>query len=87
MELNIASDAPVYVAGHTGLVGSAVVRRLRRGGFTNILSATQEQRWKMLSPSYITSGAADYRREIHSVDFQAAAPRRSQLTISLGLCN
>jgi len=43
MVSNIPFDAPVYVAGHTGLVGSAVMCRLRRGGFTNILTATQEQ--------------------------------------------
>ncbi len=33
----------IYVAGHAGLVGSAVVRRLEAAGFTNILTATREQ--------------------------------------------
>lgn len=27
----------IYVAGHTGLAGSALVRRLRKGGYTNII--------------------------------------------------
>ncbi len=36
-------DSPVYVAGHTGLVGSAIVRRLRREGLTNLLTATRNQ--------------------------------------------
>ena len=36
-------DAPVFVAGHRGLVGSAIVRRLESAGFTNILTATREQ--------------------------------------------
>ncbi len=33
----------IYVAGHRGLVGSAIVRRLQREGFGNILTATREQ--------------------------------------------
>ena len=36
-------DARVYVAGHRGLVGSALVRRLEADGFTNILTATRDQ--------------------------------------------
>src|SRR5665647_1282632 len=33
----------IYVAGHSGLVGSAVMRRLGEEGFTNVLSARQNQ--------------------------------------------
>ena len=33
----------IYVAGHAGLVGSAVVRRLEAEGFTNILTAKRQQ--------------------------------------------
>ena len=39
----IPRDAAIYVAGHRGLVGSALVRRLQRAGFSNILSATRSQ--------------------------------------------
>ena len=37
------ADSRIYVAGHAGLVGSAIVRRLQRAGFTNILTATRAQ--------------------------------------------
>ena len=30
----------IYVAGHRGLVGSALVRRLEKDGFTNIITRT-----------------------------------------------
>jgi len=30
-------EAKIYVAGHRGLVGSAIVRALGRGGYTNLL--------------------------------------------------
>ena len=36
-------DARIFVAGHRGLVGSAIVRRLAAGGFTNILTASRDQ--------------------------------------------
>ncbi len=39
----IDRSAKVYVAGHTGLVGSAVVRRLEAAGFTRILTATRAE--------------------------------------------
>jgi len=39
----LSSDAAIYVAGHRGLVGSALLRRLEAEGFTNLLTATREQ--------------------------------------------
>ncbi len=38
-----ALDAPVFVAGHRGLVGSALRRRLEAAGHTNILTATRSE--------------------------------------------
>ncbi len=37
------ADARVYVAGHRGLVGSAIVRRLVAGGYRNLLTAAREE--------------------------------------------
>lgn len=39
----LAKDAPIYVAGHRGMVGSAIVRRLVAGGYTNILARTRDE--------------------------------------------
>jgi GDP-L-fucose synthase len=36
-------NAPVYVAGHRGMVGSAIVRALQQAGYTHILSASHAQ--------------------------------------------
>jgi GDP-L-fucose synthase len=36
-------DSRIYVAGHTGLVGSALLRALRPRGYRNILTATRQQ--------------------------------------------
>lgn len=43
MPTRIARDARVYVSGHLGLVGSAVVQHLDRAGFSQILTATRDQ--------------------------------------------
>ena len=43
MTRQIPSDARIFVAGHGGLVGSAVLRRLEDEGFTNVLTATRDQ--------------------------------------------
>ena len=40
---SIDRNARVYVAGHRGLVGSALVRHLRDEGFTEILTTTRDQ--------------------------------------------
>ena len=39
----IDRDARVFVAGHGGLVGSAIMRRLERDGFSNVLTATRAE--------------------------------------------
>ena len=35
--------AKIYVAGHRGMVGAALVRRLTAGGYTNILTRTHAE--------------------------------------------
>ena len=41
--IDLPRDARIYVAGHGGLVGSAIMRRLEAEGFTNLLTATRQQ--------------------------------------------
>jgi len=41
--IKIAKDARIYVAGHRGLVGSAIIRRLAKEGFENLITATREE--------------------------------------------
>lgn len=36
-------DARVYVAGHNGLVGSALIRRLQKGGYSDLITAERGQ--------------------------------------------
>lgn len=39
----IPRDAPVFVTGHRGMVGSALVRRFEGAGFTGLLTATRRE--------------------------------------------
>ena len=36
-------NAKIYVAGHRGMVGSAIVRELERQGYTNIITRTHKE--------------------------------------------
>lgn len=36
-------DAKIYVAGHRGMVGSAIVRELNRQGYNNIITRTHSE--------------------------------------------
>ena len=36
-------DAKIFVAGHRGMVGSAIVRELKRQGYTNIITRTHKE--------------------------------------------
>jgi GDP-L-fucose synthase len=40
---HMKKDARIYVAGHRGLVGSAIHRRLRAEGYTNLIVRTREE--------------------------------------------
>ena len=33
----------IYIAGHRGMVGSAIERKLRKDGFTNIITRTSKE--------------------------------------------
>lgn len=39
----LTTDSKIYLAGHTGLVGSAIMRKLRSEGYTNIITRTFEE--------------------------------------------
>ena len=39
----MGSDSKIFVAGHNGLVGSAIVRHLKEQGFTNIITVNRFQ--------------------------------------------
>ena len=39
----ISKKSKIYVAGHNGLVGSAIVRKLKQKGYTNILTASRNK--------------------------------------------
>ncbi len=36
-------DSKIYIAGHRGMVGSAIIRRLQKDGFTNIVTRTSKE--------------------------------------------
>ena len=42
-DLAIHADSKIFVAGHRGMVGSALVRRLRQGGYRNILTRARSE--------------------------------------------
>jgi GDP-L-fucose synthase len=42
-ELRLDADTKIYVAGHRGLVGSAIVRRLEAEGLTNLVTRTSAE--------------------------------------------
>jgi len=40
---NMNKDSKIYVAGHGGLVGSAIIRALKKAGHTNIITRTRQE--------------------------------------------
>lgn len=77
-------DSKIYVAGHRGLVGSAIVRELRKKGYTNIIGKTHkeldlmdsvavENFFKSEKPEYVFLAAAKvggiYANSTYPADF------------------
>lgn len=40
---SMSSSSRIYVAGHNGLVGSAIVKRLTKGGYTNLVTQSHKE--------------------------------------------
>ena len=59
----------IYVAGHTGLVGSAIVRRLKKAGYKNLILRTRKE-LDLLDQKKV---AAFFRKEKPGYVFLAAA--------------
>jgi len=36
-------NSKIYIAGHRGMVGSAIIRRLQKNGFTNLVTRTSKE--------------------------------------------
>jgi GDP-L-fucose synthase len=41
--ISLSKDAKIYVAGHLGMVGAALVRNLQSKGYTNIITRTRSE--------------------------------------------
>ena len=65
----MAQNQKIYIAGHNGLVGSAVVSKLKKEGYTNLLFRTKEELdlidksaveafFKLEKPKYVIDCAA-----------------------------
>ena len=67
MTFTLDADDPVFVAGHRGLVGSAIVRRLRAGGHRNLLTATRDE-LDLRDQAAVSSWLEEHRpRAVHLV--------------------
>ena len=65
----LTSGTPIYVAGHRGMVGSAVVRKLQESGFRQILLRTRQE-LDLLNQAAVEQFFAEQRPEV--VVFAAA---------------
>lgn len=62
-------DTKIYIAGHTGLVGSALVRKLQADGYTNLVTRTHAE----LDLTCQAEVERFFRAERHKYVFMAAA--------------
>ncbi len=57
---NMAVDAPIFIAGHNGMVGSALLRLLKKEGFTNLLTVSRNE-VDLRDQSAVNNWFAEYR--------------------------
>ncbi len=62
-------DSKIYVVGHRGLVGSAIVRELERKDYTNIVTRTHAE----LDPESAAATQQFFKQEQPELMFLAAA--------------
>ena len=78
-------NAKIYVAGHRGMVGSAIVRELERQGYTNIVTRTHKELdltrqeaveafFALEKPEYVFLAAAKVGGIIGNATAKAARP-------------
>ena len=61
---NMNKQAKIYVAGHRGMVGSAIVRKLEAMGYTSILTRTSKEldlRNQQAVADFFAAEKPDYR--------------------------
>jgi nucleoside-diphosphate-sugar epimerase len=81
--------AKIYVAGHRGLVGSAIVRRLEQEGYTNIVVRTHAELDLRDAHEVADFFAAENQRMYFSrqhVSGESSQTRRIRQNFSLTMC-
>jgi GDP-L-fucose synthase len=62
MNVDMNKDAKIYVAGHRGMVGSAIVRQLHAKGYTNVLTRTHKE-LDLLNQSAVNAFMQEHKPE------------------------
>ncbi len=74
-------DNKIYIAGHRGMVGSAIMRRLQQDGFHNIITRTSKE-LDLRSQEAVADFFADERPQYVFPGCRKSRRHRSQQYIS-----
>ena len=87
--------APIYIAGHRGMVGSAILRRLRRAGYDNFILRTSGELdlrnqadvaafFAEAKPEYVVLAAAKVGGIVANNTYRGELPMQETLVLFLG---